>query len=83
METHKSITPFLRYFMTAINSFPATTTIADSKGLNAFDQHICDCLDEVRHVIHLYEEYDRLKSTMPKLNEIESELDERIPTLLH
>lgn len=82
-ELHKSIIPFLNYFMSAVDSFPASTTAADSKGLKAFDQHICDCLDKVRHVIHLYEERNRLKSSLPKLNEIESELHERIPSLLH
>ena len=61
-ELQKSVVPFLRYFLNAINSFPASTTIADSKGLDAFDQHICDCLEEVRHAICLYEEYERLYS---------------------
>ena len=82
-ELQKSVIPFLRYFMTAVNSFPASTTIANQKGLDEFDQHICDCLDEVRHVIQLYKEYERLKSTVPKMNEIESELDERIPGLFN
>lgn len=80
-ELRKSVIPFFRYFIDAINSFPASTTVADSKGLDEFDQHICDCLDEIRHVIQLYKEYERLKSTVPKMNEIETELQERIPSL--
>ena len=80
-ELQKSVVPFLRYFLSAVNSFPASTTIADSKGLDALDQYICDCLDEVRHIIELYKELNRLKSTVPKMNEIESELRERIPQI--
>lgn len=82
-ELHKSITPFLKYFISVINSFPASTTAADTFGLEVFDQHICDCLDKLRHVMHLYEDYNRLKSTIPKINEIESELNKQIPSLLH
>ena len=82
-ELQKTVIPFLRYFMTAINSFPASTTVANRYGLDAFDQHICDCLDEVRHVIQLYIEHERLKSTVPKMNEIETKLNERIPGLFN
>lgn len=80
-ELQKSITPFLKYFESDVKSFPASTTIANSIGLEAFDQHICDCLDKLRHLYHLYEDYTRLKSTIPKINEIERELHKAIPSL--
>lgn len=73
-ELHKSVAPFLRYFITKVNSFPVAITIADSKGLDVLYQHLTDCLYELRRVIQLYKEYVQLKSTVPKMNEIETEL---------
>ena len=80
-QTYQSITPFLRYFMAAVDNFPASTTPAESKGFQELQQHIVDCLDEVNHLIARYLDYKRLKSTVPKMNEIEDELKERIPSL--
>lgn len=82
-ESQQTLIPFIRFFMSRIDSFPASTTTANLWGLDSFDQHICDCLDELRHVIVLYNEYVKLKASIPKLNEIELKLKELIPGLIN
>lgn len=81
-STQKPITPFLHYFMHKLDNFPASTTPAESKGFTELQQYICDSLDDLNHYIAIYLEYKRLKSTMPKMEAIEQELKQHIPTIL-
>lgn len=80
-ELYITIVPFLKYFVKAIEKYPAITITANSESLDAFDQHICKCLDDVRHVMQLFKEYIILKSSVPQLYEIESELQKQMPCL--
>ena len=72
---------FVDYVCDCIRAFD-WNVLPTHESLDKFDSHICEVLDEYRHIVVLFNTVNRLKQTTSELKNKEQELESLLPGIL-